>query len=219
MRLRRGRAHCPAPTTPQGLRIADAAATSDWLERPTLITGGGVIVSTARDFYRYGAMLLGEGALDNVRVMKPETARLAFSKLAPTGLAAPSGRTGEGSRAVLAPLAPAGTFSAAGAAGTVFWKEHSIALRRIGWAQDVQVRREMDAAIDAARRTREIDDAGVVRLSGVERIFDAACEFFIRPSGAEGVAFCDRGSRGNRDARDLCKRRERWDQETRNRQE
>ena len=112
--------------SPDGLRVTDAGATSSFLRPPALLSGGGGLLSTARDFARYTGMLLGEGALERVRVMKPETARLVFSDLRPPGVAVPSGRVGEGTRAVrLQPVAPSGTFSGAGASGTLFWVDRA----------------------------------------------------------------------------------------------
>jgi CubicO group peptidase (beta-lactamase class C family) len=107
---------------PPGMRLADAAATSNWLEEPTLLAGGAGLISTARDLFRCTGMLLGGGAFDGARVMKPETARLALSNLRPRGAADPSEGVGAGTRAVLLyPLAPPGTYSSAGASGTLFW--------------------------------------------------------------------------------------------------
>ena len=71
---------------PTGLTPTDAAATSAFLEPPRLIAGGGGLVSTVRDYARFGAMLLGDGALDGTRVMKVETARAARSNLLPDGV-------------------------------------------------------------------------------------------------------------------------------------
>jgi CubicO group peptidase (beta-lactamase class C family) len=44
------------------------------------------LVSTVRDYARFGAVLLGDGALDGTRVMKVETARAARSNLLPDGV-------------------------------------------------------------------------------------------------------------------------------------
>ncbi|HEU4780885.1 MAG TPA: serine hydrolase domain-containing protein [Steroidobacteraceae bacterium] len=107
---------------PAGFRVRDAGATSDWLTKPSLLTGGGGLVSTARDFFRYGGMLLGEGTFEGARVMKPETAQLALSDLKPGGVANPSAGIGAGSRAMLQnPLTPPGTFGGGGATSTLFW--------------------------------------------------------------------------------------------------
>ena len=60
---------------PNGLTPTDPAATSVFLRPPLLIAGGGGLVSTARDYSRFGAALLDDGALEGTRVMKVETAR------------------------------------------------------------------------------------------------------------------------------------------------
>ena len=81
--------------------------------------------------------------------------------------------------AELAALGPAaaGVIEAAEhpvAAVRSFEQQHAVAFRGIRRLQDVQVGREMDAAIRGARRVFEIDDAGVVRRGRIERKFDAA---------------------------------------------
>ena len=55
-------------------------------------------------------------------------------------------------------------------------QQHAVAFRRIGRLQYVQVGREMDAAVRAARRVGEIYDASVLRRGGVEREFAAVLE-------------------------------------------
>ncbi len=112
--------------TPEGLRPTDLAASSVWLRPPTLVAGGAGLISTARDFARFGAMLLGDGALARVRILKPETARLARSNLLPAGVAY-SGGDGFGAGAVLVlngasrRFGAPGSFIFGGAAGT-FWR-------------------------------------------------------------------------------------------------
>jgi CubicO group peptidase (beta-lactamase class C family) len=103
----------------------DPAATSAWLQPPTLMAGGGGLVSTARDLARFGEMLLGDGALGSVRVMKVATARLARSNLLPSGVSYPDGGGfGAGGRVVVAAgghkFGPPGSFGWGGAAGTLW---------------------------------------------------------------------------------------------------
>jgi CubicO group peptidase (beta-lactamase class C family) len=69
--------------TSNGLSVTDAAESSAWLERPTLLDAGGGLISTARDFGRFCTMLVNGGALDGVQVLRPDTARLACSDLMP----------------------------------------------------------------------------------------------------------------------------------------
>lgn len=117
--------------TPRGPELLDHGPASLWLKPPTLLAGGAGLVTSARDFMRFGAMLLGGGVLDGVRVMRSETTRLIVSNILPAGV---FGRGGSGARgfgaggAVVLPgdtstLGSAGSFGGAGAAGTV-WSMH-----------------------------------------------------------------------------------------------
>lgn len=64
----------------------DLAARSPFLQPPSFPYGGAGLVSSARDYDRFLHMLQDAGTLDGVRVMKPETARLAMSNLLPPGV-------------------------------------------------------------------------------------------------------------------------------------
>jgi CubicO group peptidase (beta-lactamase class C family) len=110
--------------------------------QPAYPSGGGGLVSTAHDYARFAAMLLNEGELDGVRVMAPETVRLARSNLLPPGVdhvELPLGQTlsGAGYGAAMSVQvapgsrtggqfdwpgdAPVGVFGWCGAAGTACW--------------------------------------------------------------------------------------------------
>jgi CubicO group peptidase (beta-lactamase class C family) len=109
---------------PEGQQVIDSGAQSHWLKPPTLMAGGGGLISSAHDFIRFAQMLLNEGALDGVRVMKTETARLALSNLLPPGVAyPPTGGFGAGAGVVMPGVksdnGPAGTYSAVGASSTL----------------------------------------------------------------------------------------------------
>lgn len=112
--------------------------------RPYYPAGGGGLVSTAHDYARFAAMLLNEGELDGVRVLKPETVRLARSNLLPDTVDhvdLPIGQTlsnvgfGAAMSVSLAPShstggafdwpgeVPAGVFGWPGAAGTACWMD------------------------------------------------------------------------------------------------
>jgi CubicO group peptidase (beta-lactamase class C family) len=113
---------------PTGLTPTDAAATSAFLEPPRLIAGGGGLVSTLRDYARFGAMLLGDGALDGTRVMKVETARAARSNLLPDGVL--KATTGQGAGVPLVrpgdkAVMPPGTVMGSGASGCLWWMDPS----------------------------------------------------------------------------------------------
>jgi CubicO group peptidase (beta-lactamase class C family) len=64
----------------------DPGATSVYLDPPSFPYGGAGLVSTAGDYDRFLHMLLDDGQLDGVRILSPETARLARSNLFPAGV-------------------------------------------------------------------------------------------------------------------------------------
>ena len=105
-----------------GLVPADRRESSAWLKPPTLLAGGAGVVSTASDYARFSGMLLGDGELDGVRVLKADTARLAKSNLLPPNVDYEDGGFGAGMRSASGKTEqPAGSVSWAGAAGT-FWR-------------------------------------------------------------------------------------------------
>lgn len=114
----------------------DPGATSVWLKPPSFPYGGAGLVMSARDFDRFLQMVLNYGTLDGVRVLKPETVRLATSNLLPRGVtftsvpgatggtAGPRMGYGAGGSVYLedVPGGPgAGTWGWGGAAGTIAW--------------------------------------------------------------------------------------------------
>ncbi|HXR38645.1 MAG TPA: serine hydrolase domain-containing protein [Terracidiphilus sp.] len=69
----------PAAASPSG-RSADYAA------EPTMPSGGGGMVSTAADYYRFAQTLLSGGQLDGRRILAPATVKLMTSNHVPTEL-------------------------------------------------------------------------------------------------------------------------------------
>ena len=55
------------------LQLMDDPANSAYLTPPTFFSGGGGLVSTAADYYRFCQMLLNGGELDGVRLLGPRT--------------------------------------------------------------------------------------------------------------------------------------------------
>ncbi|MBA3641185.1 MAG: beta-lactamase family protein [Acidobacteria bacterium] len=113
--------------TPGGLQPTDARDSSAWSKPSTLPAGGAGLVSTARDFARFGAMLLGNGRLEGVQILRPDTVRLACSNLLPAGVAYDGGGFGAGMRVTLKGgdhrAGSAGALSWGGAAGTLWMIE------------------------------------------------------------------------------------------------
>ncbi|WP_343528522.1 serine hydrolase domain-containing protein [Sphingomonas sp.] len=123
----------------------DPAATSVFLQAPSFPYGGAGLVMSARDYDRFLQMLQNGGQVDGVRVLKPETVKLAMSNLLPAGVSygGVSGSTGgsgggvptgfgAGGSVTLAdtPGGPGkGTYGWGGAAGTVAYVDPTRGLR------------------------------------------------------------------------------------------
>ncbi|HEY9078161.1 MAG TPA: serine hydrolase domain-containing protein [Anaerolineaceae bacterium] len=69
-----------------GLKLADAAATSPYTRPTTHPSGGGGLVSTAADYLRFCQMLLNGGALDGVRLLGRKTIELMTVNHLPDGV-------------------------------------------------------------------------------------------------------------------------------------
>jgi CubicO group peptidase (beta-lactamase class C family) len=110
---------------------------ADYAAQPTMPSGGGGMVSTAEDYYRFAQMLLNGGELDGKRILAPSTIKLMTSNHLPADLL--TGEFGIGQHimrpgfgygfncaVVFDPPEAAlpdgkGTFFWDGAAGTWFW--------------------------------------------------------------------------------------------------
>ena len=58
------------------LRLLDDPADSHYLEEQTFFSGGGGLVSTAQDYWRFCQMMLNGGELDGARILGPRTIEL-----------------------------------------------------------------------------------------------------------------------------------------------
>ena len=137
-----------------GELVADANAgpnPRDYEHLPALPSGGGGMVSTAEDYYRFATMLLDHGELDGTRVLAPATVTLMSSNHLPPslttgqfGIGAQTMRPGFGygyNCAVVYDPPEAnlpegkGTFFWDGAAGTWFWIDPTNDIVFIGMIQ------------------------------------------------------------------------------------
>jgi CubicO group peptidase (beta-lactamase class C family) len=69
----------------RGNVVHDSAEESSWRQPPTLISGGGGLVSTSADFHRFCRMLLGGGTLDGTRLVGRKTIELMTRNHLPGG--------------------------------------------------------------------------------------------------------------------------------------
>lgn len=115
--------------SPAGLVVSDDRKSSPFARGNDLPSGGGGLISTAADYARFNAMWLGEGALDGVRLMKPETVRLGRSNLMAPGVTSNITTRPNGFGAFMQVILPGsglggettGTYGWSGAAGTTMW--------------------------------------------------------------------------------------------------
>lgn len=70
-------------TEKDGLKLMDAPATSRYAKPPTFHSGGGGLVSTARDYVRFLQMVMNGGTLHGTRILRPETVRLMTTNQLP----------------------------------------------------------------------------------------------------------------------------------------
>jgi CubicO group peptidase (beta-lactamase class C family) len=66
-----------------GLKVIDAPAESKFAKSVTLFSGGGGLVSTARDYMRFLSMIANDGKLDGHRILKSKTVKLMTSNQLP----------------------------------------------------------------------------------------------------------------------------------------
>ena len=120
----------------------DPGNDSVFLDKPAFPFGGAGLVSSPRDYDRFLAMLMGEGALGPVRIMQRDTAQLAMSNLVPPGTRMESFVKGQGfgagGRVTIGPRDTGeglGTFGWGGAASTIGWVDRTRGIRASGWSQ------------------------------------------------------------------------------------
>ena len=71
--------------TPKGVVLQDDPRKSPYLAPPSFVSGGGGLVSTARDYMRFCQMLLNGGELEGARLISPKTLELMSANHLPGG--------------------------------------------------------------------------------------------------------------------------------------
>ena len=82
---------CYGPDPNGGFRHAEEIEGYGFLRPPVLLSGGGGLVSTARDYLRFCQMLLDKGKLDDVRILGPDTVEMMTRDQLPPGTAVSEG--------------------------------------------------------------------------------------------------------------------------------
>jgi CubicO group peptidase (beta-lactamase class C family) len=78
-------AACYAAVPNRGMVLYDDPVRSGYLQPPSLISGGGGLVSTAADYLRFCRMLLNGGTLDGTQLLSPKTVELMTVNHLPDG--------------------------------------------------------------------------------------------------------------------------------------
>jgi CubicO group peptidase (beta-lactamase class C family) len=127
---------------PTGAFPIDPGPDSVFLDKPAFPFGGAGLVSTMRDYDRFLAMLMGEGALGQTRIMGKLAANNAMSNLVGPDTIMESFVTGQGfgagGRVTIKPGPNGegvGTFGWGGAASTIAWVDRTRKIRASGWSQ------------------------------------------------------------------------------------
>jgi CubicO group peptidase (beta-lactamase class C family) len=136
---KRGRFATLYKTGPEGGIVPDTTGrlSRDYGIQPTMPSGGGGMVSTAEDYYRFAQMLANQGELNGVRILAPPTVHLMTTNHVPSSLLTgefhigmqilrPGFGYGYNCAVVYDPpeanlIEGKGTFFWDGAAGTWFW--------------------------------------------------------------------------------------------------
>jgi len=114
---------CYGPKLTGGLNVTDDPAKSRYLKKPTMLSGGGGLVSTAPDYLRFCQMLLNRGQLDGKRLLRAETVEMMTRNQLPEGVSRDdSGGFGLGfSVRTEDGKFPKGEYGWGGMASTHFW--------------------------------------------------------------------------------------------------
>ena len=129
--------------------MVDDPLTSRYLTKPALFSGGGGLVSTARDYMRFCQMLLNKGQLDGSRLLRAETVEMMTSNQLPDGVTrGESGGFGLGfSVQTEDGKSPIGEYGWGGMASTHFWISPKDELAVVALSQQIPYSGQLENAI------------------------------------------------------------------------
>jgi CubicO group peptidase (beta-lactamase class C family) len=126
-----------------GVPLRSDEVVARYLRRPTFMSGGGGLVSTAADYLRFAQMLLNGGELDGIRILSPVTVDLMRRNQLPREVKEISPGVGFGLDVAVVddPVAAdgisEGEYYWSGAAGTWFWIDPVEDLVFVGMIQQI----------------------------------------------------------------------------------
>jgi len=143
-------AACYGPGAAGTLRVVDEPTTSEYRTKPALLSGGGGLVSTAMDYYRFAQMLLNKGELGGRRLLRPETVEMMTRNQLPEGVQRGPGEgfgLGFSVRTVAEGLSPKGEFGWGGMASTHFWISPRDELVVVALSQHIPYSNQLEKAV------------------------------------------------------------------------
>jgi len=145
-------AACYGPRQNGGLKVVDDPAKSQYLTQPLLFSGGGGLVSTARDYLRFCQMLLNKGQLDGKRLLSSETVEMmTINQLPDSVKRGENGGFGLGFSVRLSDgKYPKGEYGWGGAASTHFWISPRDELIVIALSQYMPFSSQLEDAVKSA---------------------------------------------------------------------
>jgi len=140
---------CYGPNLGGGLRVVDDPLKSEYLTKPALFSGGGGLVSTARDYMRFCQMLLNKGQLDGTRLLRVETVEMMTSNQLPESVTrGENGGFGLGfSVQIVKGKSPIGEYGWGGMASTHFWISPKDDLAVVALSQRIPYSGQLENAI------------------------------------------------------------------------
>ena len=122
-------------STDDGLRMIDSPESGPFTRPPTWYSGGGGLTSTAMDYLRFTQMLLNEGELDGVRLLRAETIRSMTRDQLPAPIAmSPEEGFGLGFSVATSGATP-DVYRWSGVMNTYFWIDPVEELIGFAWTQ------------------------------------------------------------------------------------
>jgi CubicO group peptidase (beta-lactamase class C family)/predicted outer membrane protein len=125
--------------SPQGLRVIESPIDGQHTRPAQWFSGGGGLTSTASDYLRFTSMLLNEGELDGVRLLRPETVEQMRSNQLPPELVPIPPIVGQnygfGLGFAVSMGENAGSYRWLGIEGTYFWIDPTQDLIVFAWNQ------------------------------------------------------------------------------------
>lgn len=134
-----------------GLKLKDRFSSSRYLHRPTLLSGGGGLVSTARDYMRFCQMLINKGELHGTRLLQSETVEMMTKNQLPENVFC-HGLLGFGLGFQVklknwGPRGHVGEYGWGGAASTHFWISPDDDLVVIALSQHMPFSKQLESTV------------------------------------------------------------------------